>query len=102
MQEEYGCILVDALPDPNATKKSYKGLTGHWSKWGGARTGIATNQYGDDIAQEDWNCQSCGKTHPKDMSPYLYQYPENEYIRVCGVCYANKCIAMYERIRQDL
>ncbi len=81
-------------------KKSYKGLTGHWSKWGGRRMSVIESQNAE--ITDTWTCQSCGHEQPKEMSPMKYEYPENEYIRVCSVCYFTNCNTLFERIAKDL
>lgn len=68
--------------------KSYKGFTGQWSKYGGARQAlIAVNQHQEDLITP-WYCQSCGLEYPKVISPYKVQLAEDEYIRVCPICFA--------------
>ena len=70
-----------------------KGPTGHWTKWGGARMDLIQEDIGD-----MWNCQSCGDNQPNALSPYKYEFPEGEYIRVCATCISNGCAALKERI----
>lgn len=75
----------------NSTYKS-TGFTGHWSKHEGARM---------DVVQElsdVWYCQSCNARQPKDLTPYKYEYPQGEWIRVCGPCVAEECIIFRERL----
>ena len=61
------------------------GMSGHWTKWGGAIK---------DVIQEDlsdiWYCQLCGTEQPKDLTPYKHEYPEGEWIRICSNCYSER------------
>lgn len=77
-------------------KKSYKGLTGQWSKWGGRRYGIADNQ--EEMVVPYWYCQSCHDEQPQALSPFKWEYPEGEYIRVCASCYAEGCVRLIDRL----
>lgn len=79
-------------------KPSFKGLTGGWSKYGGKRHSIAYNQHGLSEVDDQWACQSCGQRQPHDLSPYLYEYPEAEYIRVCSVCLVDGCSTLKSRL----
>ena len=79
-----------------SANKSLKGLTGGWSKWGGAKKSIWVNQH--ERLERFWICQSCGKQEPKQIPPFLYQYPFEEYLRVCAVCFNNNCIELKNRI----
>lgn len=81
-------------------KKSYKGLTGHWSKWGGRRMSIIESQ--NAVIDDTWVCQSCGHDQPKEISPFKFEYPEHEYLRVCSICYFTNCNTLFERIAKDL
>lgn len=95
-------IIDDIDLDVEPPKKSYKGLTGFWSKWGGARSGVATNQWGDAGVDDEWFCQSCNAPQPPQLSPFRFEYPDREFIRVCAVCYAEQCIKLFERIKRTL
>ena len=69
-----------------------RGSTGHWSKWGGSRM---------DLVQEltnIWHCQSCRSPQPRDLTPYKYEYPQGEYLRVCGPCIADDCMVLKVRL----
>jgi hypothetical protein len=76
-------------------KKSYKGMTGGWTKWGGRVYGVAARQ---DEIPVDWVCQSCAEQYPAIMPAYKFQYPKGEYIRVCAICYFEKCIRLINRL----
>lgn len=78
-------------------KQSFKGLTGHWSKWGGARRDVYSGEGGTKLLEEEWFCQTCGEKQPKELPPYLYLY-NLEYIRVCAVCFANHCQELFARL----
>jgi len=77
-------------------KPSYKGLTGHWSKWGGRRDNVYVNQYG--VIIDDWVCQSCGKQQTKDLTPYRFEFYPDEYIRVCAICLYDGCEKLKKRV----
>lgn len=58
-----------------------------WSKWGGARSGLAkTNRSGI------WYCQVCSDKQPVEMPQYMipFENPDagvfREFIRVCSLC----------------
>jgi len=58
-----------------------KKLTGGRSKYGGGRNGlIKANPNGE------WYCQSCGLAHPPSDSPYMFEFSEGEFIRICNKC----------------
>lgn len=83
-------------------KVSYKGLTGHWTKWGGGVKGeLIITQFGVLNVQTEWACQSCGKLQPIELSPFLYKHPDaeldSERIRVCAVCFDNDCYELKRR-----
>lgn len=79
-------------------KTKLKGLTGHWTKWGGSMSEVSVNQHGRVIPQKEWACQSCGKAQPPQLTPYRYEYPPNEYLRVCSVCFSDKCTELFKRL----
>jgi hypothetical protein len=76
-------------------KISYKGLTGSWSKYGGGKKSLGVNQF--ERVYDEWVCQSCGCIEPKEITPYLIEWPKGEYIRVCAICLANKCLILRTR-----
>jgi hypothetical protein len=88
--------LTIEITDTVIIKKSYKGLTGHWTKYGGALYTIYPNQW--DRPEVEWICQSCAKEQPKELNPYLFEYPEKEYIRVCSPCFAEDCLKLKKRL----
>lgn len=90
----YGEITEEVIE-----KKSYKGQTGFWTKWGGRRYSLADNQYGE--VEDIWYCASCTQSQPKELSPYKFEYPEGEYIRVCAQCFANACRSLYKRLQKN-
>lgn len=75
---------------------SFKGLTGHWSKWGGNVQDVLSNQ---EETFEHWFCQSCTREMGKELPPYFYEFPIGEYIRVCGICISENCIQVRRRTR---
>lgn len=77
-------------------KRSYKGVTGHWSKWGGRRMSVIESQNGG--VDDFWRCQSCGDLQPEALSPYKYEFPAGEFIRVCAPCIADHCTSLHDRV----
>lgn len=53
-----------------------------WSKWGGPLLGLVQ----EDLTKE-WICQACGEKQTDKLSPYMYEYPQGEYIRICSKCH---------------
>lgn len=74
---------------------SMKGLTGHWTKWGGNVHDVFERQ-GEEFT--NWYCQSCNKELSRELKPYFYEYPKGEYIRVCAVCVSNDCMIIRVRV----
>ena len=72
------------------------GLTGRWSKWGGGQQSAFKEK-----VQGVWSCQSCGQKQVAELSPYLYEYPAGEYVRVCARCLADDCRRMKERLQSQ-
>lgn len=62
------------------------GFTGHWTKWGGAVKDVVQENL-----SEEWYCQSCGELQPAILTPLKYEFPVNEFIRVCSYCFHNDC-----------
>ncbi len=78
-----------------------RGVTGHWSKYGGTIREVVITQFGVVGVEDEWACQSCGLLQPKDLSPYLYKHPDaeaqSERLRVCAVCFNNDCYDLRRR-----
>lgn len=74
---------------------SMKGLTGHWTKWGGNVVDVFESQ-NEDLSH--WFCQSCNRRIEKDVTPYFYEWPEGEYIRVCKDCLEGDCYILRIRV----
>ena len=72
-----------------------KGLTGHWSKWGGNRHDVFESQ--NEVFTE-WYCQSCNRQLGAEMQPFFFEWPEGEFIRVCGICANNDCVELKSRV----
>lgn len=89
-------VIVREEIEISQTITSFKGLTGGWSKWGGGKKTVAINQF--DRVYDEWNCQSCGFKQPKEITPYLIEWPEGEYIRVCAICCADGIQSLKTRI----
>lgn len=75
---------------------SMKGLTGHWTKWGGNVVDPFESQNEE---FNFWFCQSCNNQFGKEIQPYFYEWPEGEYIRVCGKCVHEDCYILRIRIK---
>lgn len=74
---------------------SLKGLTGHWTKYGGNVHDVFESQ-GEEFI--NWFCQSCNRELGREMQPYFYEYPTKEYVRVCAVCISDDCIILKRRV----
>jgi hypothetical protein len=72
-----------------------KGLTGHWSKYGGNIVDVFESQHEEFLT---WFCQSCKGEFNKEIKPFFYEWPEGEYIRVCGSCVHDDCILLRLRV----
>lgn len=86
------------MPNNSLASISRKGLTGHWSKYGGNHHDIFESQNED---FSFWICQSCGREFNKEFKPYFYQWPEGEYIRVCGKCVSEDCVVLKIRLEVE-
>lgn len=71
-----------------------KGMSGGWSKYGGPR-----NNAKKEKITGNWNCQSCGKVFSEQIKPYIYEYIDEEYIRVCATCCNNECEILHVRLK---
>lgn len=76
--------------------KSYKGLTGFWSKWGGRSDKSVVARQDEEIPQI-WYCQSCRTEQPMNLPPYFFKYDDMDFIRVCAVCINNGCEDFVQR-----
>lgn len=78
-----------------------KGMTGHWSKYGGVIREVVITQYGVVGVDSEWACQSCGVMQPVDLTPYLWKHPdaeaETERLRVCAKCFNDECYDLRRR-----
>lgn len=74
---------------------SLKGLTGHWTKWGGNVHDVFSRQ-NEEIT--NWFCQSCNSEQDKEITPFFFEYPDKEYIRICQSCQTNGCLILKSRI----
>lgn len=90
-----GKISIEYTEITIEPKKSLKGLTGGWSKWGGSQGNIVKEKIHD-----HWFCQSCGDEQPESLSPYMIQLvPEaGEYFRVCAKCLNNRGAAFNAKV----
>jgi len=56
-----------------------------WSKWGGANFGLVQEN-----KTEEWSCQGCGSPQTSELPSYMFEFTDNEFIRICSVCQAIK------------
>ncbi len=70
---------------------SYKSLNGisskayAWSKWGGKLLGLVQENKTD-----EWACQACGEIQGSELPSYMFEFLNNEFIRICSVCQSVK------------
>jgi len=58
------------------TKKMYG-----WSKYGGARKGLAQEEL------DEWYCQICGRQHGKELPSYFIEDSGGrDFFRICSSC----------------
>lgn len=84
---------MSLLPTQQPNQQSYKGLTGHWTKYGGGREEVFK-----DKNIKEWTCQSCGFLYPIQLSAYLYSFQTWGHIRVCALCFSSDCTPLKERL----
>ena len=72
---------VDLYGDTRQTTKKMYG----WSKWGGANFGLVQENKTD-----EWSCQGCGVPQASELPSYMFEFLENEFMRICSVCQAIK------------
>lgn len=53
-----------------------------WSKWGGANFGLVQKNL-----TEEWSCQACGEKQTNELPPYMFEFVEREYVRICSKCH---------------
>lgn len=53
-----------------------------WTKWGGPNMGLVQKNL-----TETWFCQACKEEQPDDLTPYMFEFVEREYIRICSKCH---------------
>lgn len=56
------------------------------AKYGGSKFETITNRYDQDDIGEEWNCQICGEKQVRGLNPYMFEYPEHEFIKICAKC----------------
>lgn len=64
------------------TKKAYG-----WSKWGGKNLGLVQEK-----KTNEWSCQTCGERQGSELPSYMFEFSENEFIRICSICQAKKLL----------
>lgn len=70
------------------TKKMYG-----WSKWGGVNLGLVQENKTD-----EWACQACSEMQTSELPSYMFEFIENEFIRICSICQALKTINHLETL----
>jgi len=58
-----------------------------WSKYGGANFGLVQEN-----KTEEWSCQACGESQLSELPAYMFEFSENEFMRICSICQAKKLI----------
>jgi hypothetical protein len=53
-----------------------------WSKWGGPNFGLVQKNL-----TPEWFCQACKQMQPEELTPYMFEFVEREYIRICSKCH---------------
>ena len=89
---EQTTIVIKKIGDNdfgNTIKERISGINGKkvysWSKYGGANLGLVQ----ENITQE-WACQACGDIQTSDLPAYMFEFVENEFIRICSICQSKK------------
>ena len=78
-------------------KISYKGMTGFWTKWGGARESAFGSQH--EVLPDVWACQSCSKDQPLALGASKYHLEGVGWLNVCAACKHNGCRELIKRRR---
>jgi len=68
---------------PEEVRKALNKQKYGWSKWGGPNMGLVQKNL-----TETWFCQACCEEQPDDLSPYMFEFVEREYVRICSKCHA--------------
>lgn len=71
--------MNNSMPTVSITMKMYG-----WTKWGGARMGLAK----EDL--EEWYCQICGEKQTRTLPSYMFPLDcsNRDFARVCAGCKA--------------
>lgn len=67
---------------PEEVRKSLNKAKYGWTKWGGPNYGLVQKNL-----TEFWYCQACKEEQTMDLPPYMFEFPEREYIRICSKCH---------------
>lgn len=62
------------------TKKAYG-----WTKYGGKNLGLV-----QEPKSAEWYCQACTQKQGSELPSYMFEFSENEFIRICTLCQAKK------------
>jgi hypothetical protein len=65
---------------PEMTRKMFS-----WTKYGGANYGLVQED-----KTPEWYCQACREKQGSEMPSYMFEFSENEFIRICSLCQARK------------
>lgn len=56
-----------------------------WTKYGGSKLGLVQEN-----KTLEWSCQACGDLQTSELPSYMFEFIENEFIRICSVCQYKK------------
>ena len=61
---------------PHITKEMYG-----WTKYGGGKHGLVREQL------KTWYCQICGEEQTQDLSSYMVNLGDRNFLRICSKCW---------------
>jgi len=70
---------------PEEVRKALNKAKYGWTKWGGSNFGLVQKNL-----TETWFCQACKEEQPDELTPYMFEFVEREYIRICSKCHATR------------
>jgi hypothetical protein len=75
-----GNTMIEPLPEE--VRKALNKAKYGWSKWGGPNQGLVQKNL-----TPEWFCQACQDKQPDELTPYMFEFVEREYIRICSKCH---------------
>lgn len=75
-------MIYPVLSEAEQIKKNVNQAKYGWSKWGGANFGMVQKNL-----TPEWFCQACKEMQPVELTPYMFEFVEREYIRICSKCH---------------